>query len=279
MDKKRRIVQIISTFIQNIKIKNFFLGTIYTGTLKKICVPGMNCYSCPASIGSCPIGSLQNLVGGNNKKSAAYIIGFLSLIGILVGRFVCGWICVFGFIQELLYKIPTKKFKIPQKIDSILRKLKYVILFIFVILLPIILKDEYGISVPYFCKLLCPVGTLEGALPLMIVDKVLRSAAHWLFAWKLFILILIILSSIFIYRPFCKYLCPLGAFYSLFQKISFLKINYEKQSCISCGKCEKSCNMGVNPIKNPNSMECIRCGKCITACPTKSLTFNKGKNS
>lgn len=272
--KKRKIIQFAAGILQNINIKGFVSGTIYKGEIKRFCVPSLNCYSCPGAIGACPIGALQNAVGSKSPKVIAYIIGFLSLIGILVGRFVCGWLCLFGLIQELLYKIPTPKIKIPKKLDKFLRYCKYLILIIFVILLPIILNDEYGISIPYFCKLICPAGTLEGALPLMAVDSTLKAAAHFLFAWKLAILIIIIVSSIFIYRPFCKYLCPLGAFYALFQKISFLKLKYDKEKCIHCNKCAQICKMNVDPTKNINSTECIRCGECVDTCPSKALYFN-----
>ena len=271
---KRKLTQIVSSLLQNINIKGFLTGTIYKGLLKHFCVPSINCYSCPGAIGACPIGSMQVLLGSKNKKAVLYIFGFLALIGISVGRFICGWLCLFGLIQELLYKIPTPKIKMPKKIDKVLRYLKYILLIVFVILLPFTLQDEFGVSIPFFCKYICPVGTLEGAGPLMAFSSTLRSAAHLLFTWKLIILLIIIILSIFIYRPFCKYICPLGAFYSLFQRVSFLKLQYNKSKCILCGKCSRACKMGIDPTKTPNSTECIRCGECVKSCETNALKFN-----
>jgi polyferredoxin len=94
-----------------------------------------------------------------------------------------------------------------------------------------------------------------------------------LFYWKLSLLVVCIASSIFIYRPFCKYLCPLGAFYALFQRVSLVRMKFEAHKCIDCGACSRVCGMNVDPTKNPNSMECIRCGECVKACPKKAITF------
>lgn len=288
MDKKKRrkssqgfrhTVQGLWALLTNSYLLGFAQGKIYKGSLKKLCVPGMNCYSCPGALGSCPIGSLQAVIGSSNFRFAFYIAGFLMFIGALVGRFVCGWLCPFGLIQDLLHKIPF-----PKKIknfpgDKFLRKLKYVILIVFVILLPMFLVDLLGQGAPYFCKLICPVGTLEGGIPLVLLNKALRGALGWLYTWKLAILIVTLLLSIVVYRPFCKYICPLGAIYSVFQPISVFRYRVDAQKCVGCGKCKNVCEMGCDPVKNANSLECIRCGKCKSACPTGAITsgFCSGK--
>lgn len=269
----RKIVQTLNALISNANFAGFLNGTIYNGPLKKFCVPGMNCYSCPGALGACPIGSMQALFGARHPKFAFYVVGYLSIIGVLVGRFICGWLCVFGLIQELLYMIPTKKFTVPEKLDKVLRKMKYVFLVVFVVLFPIILRDEFGVSFPYFCKWVCPVGMLEGGVPLVLMNEGLRAAAHWLYAWKLLILLVMIAMSIFINRPFCKYVCPLGAFYGLFHRFSFLQLKCDQSACIDCGLCAKTCKMQVDPSKTPTSAECIRCGECVSACPVSALSM------
>ena len=270
----RRAVQIVSALLQNCRWGGWEKSLIYTGALKNFCVPGMNCYSCPAAIGACPIGALQAVVG-SKKKFSFYVLGYLSLIGVLLGRFVCGWLCVFGIIQELLYKIPVPKLTVPKRLDSALRWMKYGILAVFVLLLPAFLKVNNGLSsVPYFCKLICPVGILEGAIPLAILDEGVRGMLGALFQWKLFLLILIAALSMTIHRPFCKYICPLGAFYGLFQRISFLKLRVDSDKCTGCGACSRQCKMNVDVRQNPNSAECIRCGACASTCPTGALSFN-----
>lgn len=276
MDKlkisEQRIIQTITTIITNGYIVGFMKGKIFTGNSKFICVPGLNCYSCPGAIGSCPIGSLQAVLGGRKHNFSFYVLGFIMLFGVLLGRFVCGFLCPFGFLQDLLHKIKLPKIKVPKRIDKPLRYLKYAILLIPVILLPIFLTNQYGMAQPYFCQWICPAGTLEGGIPLLIKNEPLRETIGFLFNWKMGILVLIIAVSIFIYRPFCKYICPLGAFYSLFNKFSFYQMNVDKLKCNGCKTCEKQCKMNVKITKDINSVECIRCGECKKACPKGAIT-------
>lgn len=270
----RPVIQTLAAILTNANFKGFSEGKIYKGDTKTACVPGLNCYSCPGAIGSCPIGSLQAVLGGGKYKFSYYVIGILMFLGILLGRLVCGFLCPFGFIQDLLYKIPTPKLKISKKIDKKLRYLKYLILLIPVILLPMFLVDQFGGAPPYFCQWICPAGTLEGGIPLVIKNESLRNTLGFLFDWKMFLLILTIVSSIFIYRPFCKYICPLGAIYSLFNKFSFYQMNVDKLKCNGCKACERNCKMNVEITKNINSLECIRCGECIKVC--KQGAINSG---
>lgn len=272
-ERKKNIIQALATLATNANLKGFFEGRIYTGNTKVACVPGLNCYSCPGAVGSCPIGSLQAVIGSKKFSISYYVLGIMILIGALLGRLVCGLLCPFGFVQDLLYKIPTPKFKIPEKIDRPLRYLKYAILLVFVILLPMFLTNQFGLGAPYFCKLICPAGTLGGALPLLATNEGLRSTIGFLFFWKLSILIIIVALSIFTYRPFCKYICPLGAFYSFFNKIGFYKMEFVSDKCVNCGLCEKSCKMDINVRANPNSLECIRCGACTAACRHDALVM------
>lgn len=278
MDKKvkkegfRHTIQALWALLTNSYLVGFATGKIYQGPLKNLCVPGLNCYSCPGALGSCPIGSLQAVLSSKNYKFAFYVAGFLMFVGALVGRFVCGWLCPFGLIQELLHKIPfVKKIKTFPG-DKILRKLKYVILIVFVILMPLFVVDLLGNGTPYFCKLICPAGTLEGGIPLVFANEALQSVVGWLYTWKLAILIVTIVLSILIYRPFCKYICPLGAVYAVFNPISVLKYRVDKEKCVDCGKCTEVCKMQVEPLKNINSTECIRCGACKNSCPTGAIS-------
>lgn len=284
MDKKKRTnewgrhrVQIIWAFLSNSYLAGFSKGRIYQGKLKNLCVPGLNCYSCPGALGSCPVGAMQAVVGSWNFKLAFYVAGFLMFIGALTGRFVCGWLCPFGLIQDLLHKIPFPKKISTFRGDKLLRKLKYVILLVFVILMPMFVVDLLGQGAPYFCKLICPAGTLEGGLPLVLLNKGMRGAIGWLYAWKNVLLVAILFLSVIIYRPFCKYICPLGAVYSLFQPISVFRYRVDQELCTHCGACAKTCKMQVDPVKSSNHPECIRCGQCKKVCPTGALDYNVGK--
>lgn len=270
-ERKRHKIQILWALLTNSYLVGFVQGKIYRGRMKSLCVPGLNCYSCPGAVGACPIGTMQAVIGNWNFKIAFYVAGFFMFVGALMGRFVCGWLCPFGLVQDLLYKIPF-----PKKIntfygDKILRKLKYVILAVFVILLPMFLVDVLGQGAPYFCKFICPAGTLEGGIPLVLWNRAMRSGIGWLYTWKNIILIITIILSIIICRPFCKYICPLGAIYSVFNPIAVFRYRVEKEKCTECGACAKICKMQIDPVQNANHPECIRCGACKNICPVNAI--------
>lgn len=267
-------IQAVATILTNIHLPNFFKGEIYRGDAKTVCVPGLNCYSCPAATGACPIGALQAVIGSSKFKFSYYITGFLILLGVLLGRFICGFLCPFGWFQELLHKIPFKKFS-TKKLKP-LRYIKYGVLLIFVILLPLLVTNSLGMGNPFFCKYLCPQGVLEGAIPLSIANASIRAALGKLFTWKFGILITFVILSLMFYRPFCKWICPLGAIYALCNKVSFLQMKVDEDKCVSCGKCESACKMDVDVTKHPNHTECIRCGMCIKECPTEAIHYQYG---
>lgn len=268
---KRHGIQALWAFLTNSYLLGFAQGKIYRGKLKNLCVPGLNCYSCPGAVGSCPIGAMQAVIGSWNFKFAFYVVGFLMFVGALLGRFACGWLCPFGLIQDLLHKIPFFRKVDTFKGDKLLRKLKYVVLLLFVILLPMFLVDILGQGAPYFCKLVCPAGTLEGGIPLVLMNRSMQSTIGWLYAWKNVLLALTVFLSILIYRPFCKYICPLGAVYSVFNPIAVFRYRVDKEKCTGCGACAKVCKMQVNPAQNPNHPECIRCGACKKSCPAGAI--------
>lgn len=273
MGRRRRcLVQGIWTALTNGYLYGFIKGRIYTGKTKALCVPGLNCYSCPGALGSCPIGSLQAVLSSRNYKFSFYIFGILMLFGSLFGRFICGWLCPFGFVQDLLYKLPGLKKKKNLPGHNRLIWLKYVMLIAFVILLPSMVVNIAGMGKPWFCEYICPSGTLFGGIPLVLVNEGMREAAAFRFLWKVTVLAVILLTAVRYYRPFCKYLCPLGAFYGCFNPISAYRLKIDKHVCSSCGKCQKVCGMDIEVWKKPNSPECIRCGSCKSACPARAIT-------
>ncbi len=269
----RHRIQAVWALLSNSYLAGFVQGKIYRGNLKKLCVPGLNCYSCPGALGSCPIGALQAVIGSWNFKFAFYVAGFLMFTGAIAGRFACGWLCPFGLLQDLLHKIPAPIKKNKWKGDRLLRKLKYIILLLFVILLPLCLTDVLGQGSPYFCKLICPAGTLEGGIPLVLLNQAMYRALGWLYVWKNVLLIATVLISIIIYRPFCKYLCPLGAVYSVFNPIAVFRYRVDKEKCTECGACSKVCEMCIDPVQETNHPECIHCGQCKKICPQHAIDF------
>ena len=267
-------VQAGAALLTNLHLPNFFRGRLYQGAGKAVCVPGLNCYSCPAASGACPIGAFQAVVGSSKFRFSYYITGTLILLGVLLGRFICGFLCPFGWFQELLHKLPTKKLS-TRRLRP-LAYLKYAVLLVMVVLLPALAVNEVGMGDPFFCKYLCPQGVLEGAIPLSLTNAAIRAALGTLFTRKLSILLAVAVLSVVFYRPFCKWLCPLGAFYALLNKVSLFQMQVDPNKCISCGKCAKACQMDVDITKTPNHTECIRCGMCVRACPTHAVAFRYG---
>ena len=268
---KRHRIQSVWALLTNSYLAGFVQGKIYQGKVKNLCVPGLNCYSCPGALGACPIGAMQAVIGNWNFKFAFYVAGFLMFVGALMGRFVCGWLCPFGLVQELLHKIPFPKKIGAFRGDKLLRKLKYVILAVFVILLPLFLVDILGQGAPYFCKLICPAGTLEGGLTLVAMNPSMRGSIGWLYELKNMLLLVTVVLSILIYRPFCKYVCPLGAVYSVFNPVAVFRYRVDRDKCTGCGVCAGACKMQVNPAEHANSPECIRCGLCRKVCPVQAI--------
>lgn len=269
--KIRLAIQIAFTALSNGYVMGFLKGKIYQGPGKKLCLPGLNCYSCPGALGSCPIGSLQAVLGSPKFQMSFYVVGFFLFTGAILGRVVCGFLCPFGLVQDLLYKIPffAKRKNMPGHKGLVW--IKYVVLALMVVILPMFALNAYGISDPWFCKYLCPSGTLFGGIPLIATNDGLQQALGGLFIWKMSVLLVILVWSLWVYRPFCKYLCPLGAIYGWFNPIALSRFQKDKEACIDCKKCKAACPMDIPVYAKPNSAECIKCGKCLQACPTDCI--------
>jgi len=262
MERIRRISQTFFTFLYNPYLYGFYLGTIYQGRLKLLPCPGLNCHSCPAAIFVCPIGALQLFAAYGRFYVSFFVMGFLGIIGAIGGRIVCGWACPFGFLQELLYKIPAPKLSIPK----IVEKLRYVVLIMLVFVIAYYTKE------PWFCKIICPAGTIEAGIPLVLLNSDLYQMAGILFVVKLSVLILLLASMLFFKRPFCRTLCPLGALYGLFNRISFFRLEVDKEKCIHCGTCLHVCPVSYDISQDAvSSGRCIRCFKCQKNCPEGAI--------
>ena len=269
----RTWVQLGVTALTNGYAAGFVQGSIYRGPSKLVCVPGLNCYSCPGALGSCPIGSLQAVLTSRDHSFSFYVVGFFLLIGAAMGRLVCGWLCPFGLVQDLLHKIPVPKKLSRLPGDKLLRWLKYLILIGFVVVLPLTVLDVVGQGQPWFCKYICPSGTLFAGLPLIGTNPALRGALGWLFTWKAAILLGLVVLSLLVYRPFCRYLCPLGAIYGLFNPVALYRFRIDKSRCTGCGACQRACKLSIPVYRTPNSAECIRCGDCRRICPEEAISI------
>ncbi|MCX7973253.1 MAG: 4Fe-4S binding protein [Candidatus Aminicenantes bacterium] len=276
-EKKRRLCQIGAAVAFNAYLPAFFQAGIFQGKIKGLCFPALNCYSCPSALGACPIGSLQaslasirlNLEAGQ-RQFGLYVIGFLTIVGSLVGRLPCGWLCPFGLFQELIHRKKGLKVKLPRFVTYG----RYLVLLIFVIFLPLLIMDKFGLGQTWFCKWICPAGTLEAGLPLILLNENLRSQIGFMFSWKVTLLFLLIGLLFFIDRAFCRTTCPLGAIWGLFNRASLFQMAIDENHCVRCLSCQQACPVEIDPSKNPNSPDCIRCLRCLEACPSRALSYS-----
>jgi len=227
----------------------------------------------------CPFGGLETLyklVAGGElirkiEPSNIVMLVLIVILGIVLSRFFCGWICAFGALQGIFgslgRRIFKKRFTVPQKLDSVLRWFKYVVL---VAVLAGSWITGTLIIRPY--DPWAAYGHLSAGL-----------GAVWAeFAIGFIILVLSLLLSMLYERAFCKYVCPLGAFNAILSRIPLFRIRREASTCISCSKCDRACPMNIDVMKPDavNSAECIACFECVTTCPTKKgtlKTFLAGK--
>ena len=268
---ERRLIQLYSALLHNAYLKGFITGDIYKGNGKFLCVPGFNCYSCPGAVGACPLGALQNALASADHRVGWYVLGILLLYGVILGRTICGWLCPLGLVQELLHKIPTPKLK-KSSITRTLTLLKYVLLTVFAAAIPLWYSLRHGIPLPAFCKYICPAGTAEGAVGLLSnpVNAPMFSMLGLLFTRKFVIMLALGLLCVFCYRAFCRFVCPLGAIYSLFSRFSIVGVRVDEHRCSHCGACVSSCGMDVRHV---GDRECIQCGKCMSSCSQDAISI------
>lgn len=224
--------------------------------MHSICGPVFHCYSCPLATFACPIGVLANF---SALHLIPYIaIGVVLLSGALVGGFVCGWICPFGFLQDLLGKVPLPKLRLPGWMGYF----RYVVLVGLVLLIPYLFGEEHPL---FFCRL-CPAGALEAAVPHTVSQAIAGKEVVWPSAVKLTILALFLGSALVVWRPWCRLFCPLGALYTLCNRFSVLVLRFNADRCTDCRLCENMCRYGAYDDKQPAPSRCIRCLDCLR-CP------------
>lgn len=269
----RRLVQLYSALLYNAHLRGFISGEIYRGSTKALCVPGFNCYSCPGATYACPLGAIQNALASTGHRAGWYVLGIIMLYGVILGRTVCGWICPLGLIQELLHRIPTPK--IPKsQITRALSWLKYVILIVFVVAVTLWYGIVHDLPLPAFCKYICPAGTFEGAMGLLPANPSFFDMLGILFTRKFVIMLVIGMACVFCYRSFCRFICPLGAIYGLFNRFNIIGVKVDAERCNHCGACVSSCGMDIRRV---GDHECINCGKCMEVCRQNAISIKAGK--
>jgi ferredoxin-type protein NapH len=227
-----------------------------------MCSPVFHCYACPLATFACPIGIIAQFSALHIFPFVA--VGLLVAFGAAFGTLICGWVCPFGYLQDLAAKVPTPKIDLP-KFTGYFR---YVMLIGAVLAIPYFFGEDH----PLFVCRICPAGALEAAVPTMAGQAIAGETVVWPNALKLTILIVFLIAIFFIKRPWCRVLCPLGAIFSLFNRVSAFFLRFDAEACTHCERCHKLCEYGIEPEKTPNDLRCIRCLEC-TKCSPDALTL------
>ena len=261
---RRRIVQTLSLVLLN---SNFWgLGT------ERICIPVMNCEACAIAWLGCPIG----MIGSNLafREWPFLVLGVTLVLGALIGRLFCGWVCPMGLLQDLLYKIRSPKFKLWRGATWI----KYGFLVITVFVLGFIFGKTPDVSPFFFCNL-CPTAAIQVVLPDMLIYQ--DFAMTFARSLRLSILVAVMLLSLGVHRGFCKVMCPIGALIAITNRFSLFSLKLNTSSCVSCKKCNSACPMDVPVMESPEGgravnrdTECIECLTCEQVCPTAAISNN-----
>ncbi|MBN1178009.1 MAG: 4Fe-4S binding protein [Anaerolineae bacterium] len=252
--QRRRLIQLMSALTLNSYVTQHIT--------KGLPCPALNCYACPAASFACPIGTLQHFVV--RKKVPLYVLGVVALVGLIVGRASCGLFCPFGFLQDLAYKLPTRKLRLPNRFNWT----RTVVLGGLVVAIPFITRETW------FCKL-CPAGTLEAGIPMVLLEPSLRSMIGTMYWLKIGILGTFLGWMTVTKRPFCRWVCPLGALWSPFNPISSFRLSVDQERCIRCNRCQTVCPMDIRVYENANAAACIRCMACIKECPTQCISVGE----
>ena len=247
---RRTAVQVVSALVLN----SYFTQAVTKG----LPCPALNCYACPAAAFACPIGSLQHFAG--RHKFPLYVLGVVGLVGALIGRASCGWFCPFGWFQELVYKTPVPKWRLPNRFNWT----RTVVLVALVGVVPFLTRE------PWFCKV-CPAGTLEAGIPVALLSADIRALAGTLYWAKLGLLGGFVAWMSVTRRPFCRWVCPLGALWSPFNPVSAFRLRVEQERCIRCDRCQEVCPVDIRVYENPDSPACIRCLQCVRECPVECV--------
>jgi ferredoxin-type protein NapH len=256
---RRRVVQVASLVALHSSVLGF--------DLKWICNPVLSCHGCALSWFACPIGLFVHYAG--YRVFPLMGTGFIVVVGATLGRFLCGWVCPLGLVQDALYKIPAPKIEMPEWTRSI----KYMVLAVFVGLMPFLFGESTLLS---FCRF-CPSSALQVTIPALFTEG--TAALGLMTILKLAILAVVLCLSVVNSRFFCRVLCPIWAMLAPFNLISWIRVGRKKE-CVSCSKCDAACPVQIEPLKRiarglpaNRHPDCLACRDCVSICSRERRAF------
>jgi polyferredoxin len=255
---KRRITQAVALVVLNVNL--FGVNSQW------LCIPALNCHGCGMAWFGCPLGVISHFA--EYRVFPFLVLGALLAVGAVVGRLLCGWVCPFGLLQDLLYRIPTPKIELPRLWTLV----KYAVLIVSVILLPLLFTTQ---NAYFFCRM-CPQATLQVAVPNMIAAGGMNPESAVL---RFSVLAAVLALVIGQHRSFCRGLCPIAALIAVTNKFSLFTVRADGKACTDCGKCDRSCPMGVpiDKLRHADKLvsghpECIECLACEQVCPAGAIS-------
>ncbi|MBR2183011.1 MAG: 4Fe-4S binding protein [Acidaminococcaceae bacterium] len=265
----RRLTQLCSAILYNCNLISDIPAKYINS---EFCVPGLNCRYCPASVAGCPLNFMQQLFADGLRNLPIRILCWLLLLALAFGRFICGWLCPFGLLQDLLDKIPVPKIKKSEWTQR-LSYLKYVVLALCVIVIPLGFSMG-GRRIMAFCQYVCPNMPFSNFLMTLSMGGSIRS--YMIFNYRFAILAIVLVFAVIMFRPFCRFICPLGAIYGFFNKIALLSVKVDATKCVHCNACMRICKMDTKTV---GDHECISCGDCKAVCKFDAIHFGWEKRN
>jgi ferredoxin-type protein NapH len=291
----RRVVQLLSfiffsSIIFNLGVLPLLFPVLWTWGLKL------------TSVGD-GFTAIQLMFSGWNASAVFPWVAIASFLvtGVLIGKAMCGWVCPFGFIQDLLGYFRRKQIDLSARTHETMTYVKY---FVLAITLLIVLSfsattlmgmgNEFQNALGIFAfapfTALSPSETLFATLPRMVHDfsvsvfsangvDVLGSIATLppLFWVQFAVMILVLGFVVYVPRSWCRYFCPHGAIMAVMNTFSFIGLRREPFKCEKggCGRCVQVCPTRVPILDLPwekfSHPECIYCMKCVDACEHKAI--------
>ncbi len=231
-------------------------------------------------------------------------LGILLIIGILMGRATCGWMCPFGFVLDLCHYVPARKRYPGYQINQQLSKVKFGVLILTLFIAIAVCLIRIGVF-PYMKEPLPlgwftenpfspidPATTMQAVIPNLIINPAKYEwpsveQGFWnIFSWspwfwfRVIFMIIILLLTVYIGRAWCRWFCPLGAALGILVPYAIIGVQRNLSKCLGkkCRNCELSCPMGVSILREPwekiTHSNCILCLRCYEACDEGAITLS-----